>query len=556
MKMKKILSIVLSLLVIIGIIFIIPITSNATGFSQRWSAPLSTDKNFINTNYGGYNKCIAIDTKTGFCLPNCTGYAWGRAREILGSSPNLCTTHARDWFGYNTKTKAFPSGTSPKLGAIACWSGGSEGHGHVAVVEAISGNKVTISESGYGWETFYRRDIYNNFYVDNSYKFQGYIYITNTIPTGSKTVSDGEYHIVSALNNSYGVTVAGASKNNQANVQLWNSVTEGNINELFCMKYLSNGNYVITSKNSGKCLDVKNASTASGANVWQYTPNNSKAQQWVVKPTGDGYFYIISALSGMYLDVSGGSVKNGANIQVYNGNSSKAQKWKFFASGKQTGSITKSGDYLIASSINNNFGLNIAGGKTDNGANIHIWNNMKIGNVVNAVVNIKHLGNGIHTITFKKSNKVLDIKGSSNISGANVHQWAYAGNNNQKWIIKSAGNGYYYILGRGSGLALDVYGATAANGTNVQAYLLNNSKAQKWAFYAAPTLNKTSLTIKKGTKYTLVIRGKVGTATFTSSNKTIATVNNNGVVTGKKKGTATITATNRGIKMTCKVTVT
>lgn len=172
---RKIVSLVLAAVLMMSLFVIVPISASAAGFTQRYSAPSSSDKNFINVNYGGYNKCIAIDGN-GFVLPNCTGYAWGRAREIIGSSPNLSTSNACNWYGYNQSTGAYPCGNTPKVGAIACWSGGSEGYGHVAVVEEINGNRVTISESGYRWKTFNRRDIYNNYY-GASYNFQGYIYL-------------------------------------------------------------------------------------------------------------------------------------------------------------------------------------------------------------------------------------------------------------------------------------------------------------------------------------------------------------------------------------------
>lgn len=74
------------------------------------------------------------------------------------------------------------------------------------------------------------------------------------------------------------------------------------------------------------------------------------------------------------------------------------------------------------------------------------------------------------------------------------------------------------------------------------------------------TLNKTKLTLKKGK--TAVLQASVTPknatnkkVTYTSSNKTVATVFQNGKVTGKKAGTATITAKCGSKKATCKVTV-
>ena len=71
-----------------------------------------------------------------------------------------------------------------------------------------------------------------------------------------------------------------------------------------------------------------------------------------------------------------------------------------------------------------------------------------------------------------------------------------------------------------------------------------------------PTLNITKKTISKGKTLNLTIKGKVGKATFTSSNKKVATVNGKGKVVAKDKGKATITAqTNGNVKLRCKITV-
>ena len=74
---------------------------------------------------------------------------------------------------------------------------------------------------------------------------------------------------------------------------------------------------------------------------------------------------------------------------------------------------------------------------------------------------------------------------------------------------------------------------------------------------ASISLSKTSLTIQKGKSTTLkaTVKGKSKTVTWKSSDKTIATVDKSGKVTGKKEGTATITATANGVSAKCKVTV-
>jgi uncharacterized protein YjdB len=70
-----------------------------------------------------------------------------------------------------------------------------------------------------------------------------------------------------------------------------------------------------------------------------------------------------------------------------------------------------------------------------------------------------------------------------------------------------------------------------------------------------PKLNATKKTLKVKKNFTLKITGKIGKATFTSSNKKVATVNSKGKITAKKKGTATVTVKTNGIKLKCKITV-
>ena len=72
---------------------------------------------------------------------------------------------------------------------------------------------------------------------------------------------------------------------------------------------------------------------------------------------------------------------------------------------------------------------------------------------------------------------------------------------------------------------------------------------------SAAKLNKTSISLNVGKTYTLKVTGNKGKITWTSSNKSVATVSSKGVVTANKKGTAIITAKYGKKKLTCKITV-
>lgn len=123
--------------------------------------------------------------QSGYGLPNCTCYAWGRRAELLDKAPNLSTGNADTFWEYNQNTNAYPYGTTPKLGAIICWrytGTHSNDGGHVAVVEQINDDGTIItSNSAYGGTFFYTQTLSsNNGYEWSDYtELQGFIYLPN-----------------------------------------------------------------------------------------------------------------------------------------------------------------------------------------------------------------------------------------------------------------------------------------------------------------------------------------------------------------------------------------
>lgn len=148
----------------------------ATVFERRLTAPSTTNKYYIKTTYGGYNRCIVINTSTGSVLPNCVGYAWGRFCEEQNiKNCNLSRGDAGNWYG---KNDGYARGSYPKLGAVICWYD-TKGSGHVAIVEKVYDNgDILTSNSAYGGRRFYTKELTrsSNYYMGRTYHFQGFIY--------------------------------------------------------------------------------------------------------------------------------------------------------------------------------------------------------------------------------------------------------------------------------------------------------------------------------------------------------------------------------------------
>ncbi|MBE7046943.1 MAG: hypothetical protein E7396_05955 [Ruminococcaceae bacterium] len=151
---------------------------------------------------------------------------------------------------------------------------------------------------------------------------------SNNSASSSQTIANGTYVIATKLNTNYVLDISGASKDNGANLQLWEN--NGSSAQTFKVTHVGNGYYQIVNTNSSKAIDVQNGDTAAGTNVWQYQINNTDAQLWKIASAGGGSYYIIGKGSGLYLDVDNANADSGTNVKIFDRNDAyDAQKWIF-----------------------------------------------------------------------------------------------------------------------------------------------------------------------------------------------------------------------------------
>lgn len=79
----------------------------------------------------------------------------------------------------------------------------------------------------------------------------------------------------------------------------------------------TNAWYVLVNRNSGKALDVSDASTADGARVSQWTRHDGANQQWQFLDSGGGFYRLKARHSDKVPDVAGASTADGAAIQQW-----------------------------------------------------------------------------------------------------------------------------------------------------------------------------------------------------------------------------------------------
>lgn len=236
-KLKKLSCTLLTVIMLFTAVFSASIIKGfAATYTPRLSAPSTTNKYYYSD--------INIFYKIGLGMPNCTAYAFGRAYEILKTEPMLCHYGAGEWYDYNKTNKYYKYGSTPKLGAIACWN--HSGGGHVAVVEEIKNGQITFSNSGWGYKNFYLTYASTSDSTaggSSNWNFQGYIYI-------------GEFE---AADTSYKTGIY------KTNVDDWLNMRSG-----------AGTSYSVVTQ----IPDNKNLTVTKISNNWGYTTYNSKSG-WV-----------------------------------------------------------------------------------------------------------------------------------------------------------------------------------------------------------------------------------------------------------------------------------
>lgn len=157
-------------------------------YKARMERPEAGNPYYNTKANGGYSDAIKGNPTDAGCdvLANCVGYAYGRFNEIggYGYCKYLRPVNAENFIQYKGSLTV---GQTPKLGACMVWRkgntlGGSDGAGHVAIVEQInSPTQIKTSESGYGssspfWTKTRNKGADGNWGAGAGYAFLGFIY--------------------------------------------------------------------------------------------------------------------------------------------------------------------------------------------------------------------------------------------------------------------------------------------------------------------------------------------------------------------------------------------
>lgn len=147
------------------------------------------------------------------------------------------------------------------------------------------------------------------------------------------------------------------------------------------------------------------------------------AAQAVIIP--DGEYIIYTSYEGLYcLDVSNARMAAGTNIQLWETNGTDAQVW-----------IVENHDLgiVLRSSIDRNYVIDVSNSRMANGTNIQLW--PYNGTKAQLWYPRKVEGNTFVLCSAVDSDYVLDLSNSRVASGTNIHLWRFNDTNAQKWVF-------------------------------------------------------------------------------------------------------------------------
>ena len=300
-------------------------------------------------------------------------------------------------------------------------------------------------------------------------------------------LADGIYVVRSGLSRRQVLDVSGGSKENSANIQIYESNTT--VAQKWKVMHDEKGYLTFINMGSGKALDVANGLGNSGNNVAQYTNNGTRAQKWIAEKLESGRYLLYSALTeNLVMDVAGANTKNGTNVQVYRKNESVAQQFLFTSTSAGIGTCEDLGIsenwYEIVPKRNEQTAIDILGASLNDGANAQIYSRNKTYAQLFRFI----YENGYYRIMCAQSDKVLEVAGGDVVPGTNIRQWSSTKDKkDQLFSVNVNEDGSYTFKNVASGLTVSLANGETGSGTNLQGEESSEGDEQK--FYLVKQTN-------------------------------------------------------------------
>lgn len=395
----------------------------------------------------------------------CTRFAWQQVYDNQGIALPAWGNAVNWW--QSAKNAGYATGSEPRAGAIAVWSGDT--YGHVAYVTSGSGNTFTVNEGG-------RTDLDHT--SSHGVKY-GYT-LTNAVG-GRRPYDSGK------------ILLGFIYPNGQSSMQNpWievRDVTETSSTEAKLNAYIRNpgGVYI----------------TTVGCYIWDANGNLIKEHYEEINSqshTRDGvemWFYMNREL-GIQIQANTKyryqmcAIFNNGGSTVYTGvceYSTIPPKWysgltpvNLNNGAEVYASIIKNKDWVHLGNVNGN--VQVTKNGIEDGSDV--WHFIR-------------QGDGSYAILNCLDNKALTVSNGGQTDRTNIILSTWKGAEYQKWYIYGRWSGEYVLRPKHTDKVLDICDDSGAIGTNVQLFTYgSNNTAQKLAIWSFDKVGKSTLSANAG----------------------------------------------------------
>lgn len=305
---KKLISILLAFVIMIGVVFVVPANISAAGTAKTVDEALAWLRSLIGT---------PLDPDGAFgpqCVDLIVSYY-----DFLGvpRSSGNAKDYATNWLpsGF-TRIQ----GAVPQAGDVLVYSASEKNkYGHVAIFESTY---VTYHQNYYGHSYVERvTDVRYNGFSDAYWGVIRPNFTTSHWYDSFTAENLGDNFYASLAKSDSGVYLA----NIKGNVELANHETIYDNSHIWRFSRQSDNSYTLYNCATGDVMDVANAGTTEATNIGMCPLNNGDAQKWFFYKQSNGSYVIRPKYCPLVLDVSGGYNDFGTNIQLWSYNQSPGQ---------------------------------------------------------------------------------------------------------------------------------------------------------------------------------------------------------------------------------------
>ena len=242
-------------------------------------------------------------------------------------------------------------------------------------------------------------------------------------------------------------------------------------------KQLDNS-YKIISLADNKVIDLCNFGNTDGTNIQMCGSNDSDAQRWFFKKYNGAYTIIPKCSQNGAMDLTNNDSTYGTNIQFFTQNNTSAQIFSVYKIDNIIEYLSCNvGDVFNSLIINtnhwkpieNNDGSNVVLG-TENFSKSQLWR-------------FERQGDNSYKIISLADNKVIDLTNYGSDDGTNIQMCVSNDEPAQRWYIIENNNGYSLIPKCSQNGAMDLDGNKSEDGTNIHFWTYHGKEAQTFTIY-------------------------------------------------------------------------